>query len=293
MFDVDFEQDIVIGPAVIDSLSDFFTRHNSSLDALITILHVRTPITLMLILFTRLGQLAHLKHFDDPLTIFVHDNGNLSSLLLQPTSFPFLDYLLTRISSPPASSVPPSPTHSTAWLNQSVPSLLASIDEARTGFRTKMRKTKVALGLMKRVKEFMLRQGWRSADERSQVELMFEALKGRLSGDGRYLGTMVKCVLVSLCFWHYADDFPPPRKLPAAKLRSLLEDMHTFFQNMPSHVRRDEEPARTKIVAWISELASESESSQSGFVVQLAGMVGEWLTNYFQYVYHYIIFGGR
>ncbi|KIM92135.1 hypothetical protein PILCRDRAFT_810149 [Piloderma croceum F 1598] len=247
MFDVGFEQDIVIGPTVIDSLSDFFTRHNSSLDALITILH-----------------LAHLKHFDDPLTVFVHDDGNLSSLLLQPTSFPFLDHLLTRISAPPASSsVAPSPTHSTAWLNQSVPFLLASIDEARTGFRTKMRKTKVALGLMKRVKEFMLRQGWRSADERSQVELMFEALKGRLGRDGRYLGTMVK-------------------KLPAAKLRSVLEDMHTFFQNMPSHVRRDEEPARTKIVAWISELASESESSRSGFVVQLAGMVGGWLTNYFQ-----------
>jgi len=93
------------------------------------------------------------------------------------------------------------------------------------------------------------------------------------------------------CFWLYADNFSPRRKLPAAKLRSVLEDMHTFFQSMPSHVRRDEEPARMKIVAWISELASESESSQSGFVVQLAGMVGEWLTNYFQCVYRYLIFG--
>jgi len=60
-----------------------------------------------------------------------------------------------------------------------------------------MCKTKVALGLMKRVKEFMLRQGWRGPDERSQVELMFEALKGRLGRDGRYLGTMVKCVWIS------------------------------------------------------------------------------------------------
>jgi origin recognition complex subunit 3 len=147
-----------------------------------------------------------------------------------------------------------------------------------------MRKTKVALGLMKRVKEFMLKQGWRSADERSAVELMCEAMKGRLGRDGRYLGTMVKCVpfLLRLGRWlmflHYC------RKLPAAKLRSLLEDMHTFFHGMPSHVRRDEEPARTKIVAWISALASESESSLSGFVVQLAGTVGEWLMSYFQYV---------
>ena len=43
MFDVEFEPDIVLGPAVIDFLSDFFTRHNSSLDPLITVLHVRPP----------------------------------------------------------------------------------------------------------------------------------------------------------------------------------------------------------------------------------------------------------
>jgi origin recognition complex subunit 3 len=40
MFDVDFEPDVVIGSATIDFLSDFFTRHSSSLDAVITILHV-------------------------------------------------------------------------------------------------------------------------------------------------------------------------------------------------------------------------------------------------------------
>ena len=87
-------------------------------------------------------------------------------------------------------------------------------------------------------------------------------------------------------FVAFTDSFAPRRKLPAAKLRSVLEDMHTFFQSMSSHVRRDEEPARTKIVTWISALASESESSQSGFVVQLAGTVGEWLTSYFQCVFH-------
>jgi origin recognition complex subunit 3 len=88
----------------------------------------------------------------------------------------------------------------------------------------------------------------------------------------------------------FPDDLVQHRKLPAAKLRSALEDMHTFFRNMPSHIRKDEEPARTKIVAWISELASESESSQSGFVVQLAAMVGEWLTNYLQWVYRPFVF---
>jgi hypothetical protein len=66
--------------------------------------------------------------------------------------------------------------------------------------------------------------------------------------------------------------------------------MHTYFHNMPAEIRRGEETARTKIVSWISSLASESESSQSSFVVQLAGTVGEWLKSYFEYVTRLIPF---
>ena len=150
---------------------------------------------------------------------------------------------------------------------------------------------------MQRVKAFMLRQGWRSADERSEVGVYFEALKGRLGRDGRYLGSMVKCASFFLSFllflflrgcWEmFSNDglfWLQCRKLPAAILRSLLEDMHAFFHTLPLHVRREQESARTKLVAWISGLVPEAESSQSGFVVQLAGVVGEWLTGYFQYV---------
>jgi hypothetical protein len=79
--------------------------------------------------------------------------------------------------------------------------------------------------------ELMLRQDWRSVDERSQVKLMFEALKGWL---GRYLGTMVKCVsvivfLLASCFKAFPDDFASHSKLTAAKLPSGLEDIHTFL----------------------------------------------------------------
>jgi origin recognition complex subunit 3 len=239
-----------------------------------------------------------MKHFDDPLTIFVHETNHNPAFtvpnLLLPSSFPFLDYLLARVHAPSPSHIPPSPTHSASWLAQTIPSLLASVDDARVAFKTKMRKTKVALGLMKRVKEFMLRQGLRSADDRNAVDFMIAAMRGRLGRDGRYFGTMVKYVLSCFCVVAYdsvrSHFIHKYRKLPAAKLRSLLEDMHTYFHNMPSHVRREEEAARTKIVGWISALASEPESSQSGFVMQLAVTVGEWLISYFLYVPYSILF---
>jgi origin recognition complex subunit 3 len=143
------------------------------------------------IIIPNLNQLAHLKHFEDPLTIFVQDSNRIGSSVHLAASFPFFDYLLTRIHAPNP-NIPPPPSDSNTWRIQSILSLISSVDSARVAFRAKMRKTKVALGLMKRVKDYMLRQGWKSADDRSAVELMVEALKGRLGRDGRYLGTMVK-----------------------------------------------------------------------------------------------------
>lgn len=80
------------------------------------------------------------------------------------------------------------------------------------------------------------------------------------------------------------------RKLPAVKLRALLDEMHTWFHNMLGQFRREQEEIRTKIVEAIVALKSESsETSQSGHVVQIAGEVGEWLTVYFQCVVYFLI----
>lgn len=200
MFDVDFEPDVILGPTFIEYVSDFFTRHNSSLDALISTLHVSVYNLLLIYMLTDSLQLAHLKHFDDPLTIFTQDShlGHPSAeqaaqTLLMPSSFPFLDHLLTRLHAP-APNVPPSPDHASEWMNQNPATVLASIDEARINFRAKMSKTRVALGLMKRVNDFMFNNGWKGIVERNDVEWLCEALKGRLGRDGKYLGTMVKWV---------------------------------------------------------------------------------------------------
>lgn len=81
------------------------------------------------------------------------------------------------------------------------------------------------------------------------------------------------------------------RKLPAAKLRALLEEIHAYFHNMLGFIRSEHVEIRTKIVESTVALGSESsETNQSGPVVQLAGDVGELLTGYLQCVVAYLLF---
>ena len=54
---------------------------------------------------------------------------------------------------------------------------------------------RIAFRLMKLVREFMLRSGYKSAaSDQSVPELMIAAMSGRLGKESKYLGTMVKCV---------------------------------------------------------------------------------------------------
>jgi origin recognition complex subunit 3 len=140
-----------------------------------------------------------MKHFQEPLTIFVH-NTLLGSLrpdtaakkLLQPESFAFLDSIVTRVHNP---GTVPDVDHATRWLEQDVPALLNSIDEARQEFKMRARRVRIAFWLMKLIRDFMLRHGYKSAaPEGSVPELMIAAVSGKLGKESKYLGTMVKCV---------------------------------------------------------------------------------------------------
>jgi len=145
-----------------------------------------------------------MKHFQDPLTVFVHDallgtaQRDLAfEKLLQPESYAFLDSLVTRLHSP--GTVPPI-DHATRWLNQDPSALLESVDAARLEYKVRARRVRVGFRLLRTVQNFMLRQGYKSAaSERSVPEMMIGAMKGKLGRDGNYLGTMVKCVVVTFC----------------------------------------------------------------------------------------------
>lgn len=80
-----------------------------------------------------------------------------------------------------------------------------------------MRRTRMAFGLMRLVRAFMLKQGWKSAggdgDAKEVGEDMAQALRGRLGRDTRYLGTMVKYV-----------SFPPFLYIRRELINTLTEN---------------------------------------------------------------------
>src|SRR6266702_1236817 len=184
-FDLHFEPDIMVGPAALDFLTDFFCRHASSVEGSLLIL-----------------QLAHVKHFDEPLTVFVRDEllGTSSAELAteklsDPKGFTFLTSLFLWSFGPQELS-----SNQVGWPVNDVADLLASIAEARANFRSRLRRLKLAFGVLLRVRKVMLDLGYRTAEtDKTPLEMMSASLRGGLAREGKYLGTMTKsAVLYSL-----------------------------------------------------------------------------------------------
>ncbi|KAI0060018.1 hypothetical protein BV25DRAFT_1828445 [Artomyces pyxidatus] len=237
-FALDFEPDIAIGPSALEYLSDFFTRHSSSLDGLSIIL-----------------QLAHMKHFDEPLTIFVRDEllgtksiTSAAEALSTPDCFAFLDTLLAW------STDPHTVTNNTGWGNTDVSALLLAVREARVQFQTKLRGIKLAFGILRTVQRVMLSFGYRSAEtDKSLLELMSAAMKGQLEREGKYLGMMTK-------------------KLPADKLKVLLEELTVYASSVPTHLVEDLQSPNA-VFELISGMSDDG-------AVAAATQLGDWLTKF-------------
>lgn len=156
------------------------------------------------------GQLAHLKHFEEPLTILTHSNTSILPLISPnslPQAIPFLTDLHIHLHTlSPNPNVPPSQTHSTLWLStaSSPQALLEAVDTARETFRAKMRGMRVALGLLKMVDGFMVNNGYKGIlveRERDREvgpgDLEIAALRGRLEREAKWSGIHVKYVYFS------------------------------------------------------------------------------------------------
>lgn len=179
-FDLHFEPDIMVGPAALDFLSDFFCRNSTSIEGVLLIL-----------------QLAHLKHFDEPLTIFVQGEW------LDPS---FAELAAKKLSDPKAAAFVASlfswsfgpqelTSHEEGWPVNDVPGLLASIVEARANFHSRLCRLKLALGIMRRVQKVMLDLGHQGAGtDKTPLEMMSASLSGGLAREGKYLGTMTRSV---------------------------------------------------------------------------------------------------
>ncbi|TFK53049.1 hypothetical protein OE88DRAFT_1677789 [Heliocybe sulcata] len=259
-FSLDFEPEVMIGPAVLDYIVDYFTRYNQSTDAILTIL-----------------QLTYMKHYDNPLTFFARDSllgtsspAEAEQKLSKPTFFPFLDALFTRISLPsPAPALDPlfEPDGEPGddWSDVTVASLLASMDVLREKYKARLRDIKVGYRLMNLMKGVLVKVGYDTSAkkgnlevEKEDVELMRRALRGRCARESKTIGAAVK-------------------ELSAAEAKELLSSMHSFFQDLPGHVRRKEDKARVKIVSWKSQLQRGMEEEE---LVAFLEAIGDWVTQY-------------
>ncbi|KAA1471924.1 hypothetical protein DENSPDRAFT_929928 [Dentipellis sp. KUC8613] len=232
-FSLEFEPPIMIGPWVIDFLIDFFSRHTYSVDGVLTIL-----------------QLAYLKHFDEPLTIFAAEHDWPLDILEHPSAFPFLDRLL-------ASTLDAQSSRSAkGWPITDIPALLEFKNQAEADLQAHLRDARLAFRLMRCVQEFLVRQGYRKAEmEKDPFEMMCAALRGGLAREGKYLGLLVK-------------------KLSVEKLKGLLSDIRVLVTDLPPQTSEYGAP----IVSFLDE-ALELFDVHDG--AEIAEGISGWLVRYF------------
>jgi len=172
----------MIGPATLDFLTDFYCRHTSSVEGALLIL-----------------QLTHFKHFDEPLTVFARDEllGTSTAKLAaeklsNPKGTTFLTSLISWCFSPQKLA-----SNQVGWPVNDVVGLLASIAEARADFRSCLRRLNLAFGVLCRVQKVMLDLGYRTAEtDKTPLEMMSASLRGGLTREGKYLGTMTKSAVL-------------------------------------------------------------------------------------------------
>lgn len=126
-----------------------------------------------------------MKHFEEPLTVFLSEGSITSENLAHPNSAPFLDCILARIQS--SSLVP---DQAVGRLAEDVDNLLVLVGNARVAFRKKSKSLRVAFQLFLVVQRFMTSLG--SKSEKTLPELMCAAVRGRLGTPSQYLCSLVK-----------------------------------------------------------------------------------------------------
>lgn len=149
-----------------------------------------------------------MKHFDDPLTVFVHDSllgktdlKHTVAMLLELSSSPFLDSVLSRTNRSSPATI------------HDVSNMLTSLDATRQRFYTSARQMRIGLKLMILIHEFMKRQERRLSYPQftwTVSELMVFALKGKLGQPVKNLGLIVTFVCLFLrhgYFNFFVDTF--------------------------------------------------------------------------------------
>lgn len=140
-----------------------------------------------------------MKHTDEPLTLFLFGNNldcsnEKSALrkLAKPESFPFLEYLFTRVLSSQTNQ------QQSRWKSDrnDLTSLLSVITDCRAKFHGQCQKFRIGFCLLLLVRKFVIDLGYKSVDSeedgKSLLDVMSRGLRGRLARDWKYLGLVIK-----------------------------------------------------------------------------------------------------
>jgi len=96
-----------------------------------------------------------------------------------------------------------------------------------------------------------------------------------------------------MCSW--CTDRLFSRKLKATELRNILDILNHYFFNMPSHVRTQEQEARTQITLLRSRISDSDDDADPP--TEIASIFSDWLVKYLRFVTSFMILlgydGGR
>ena len=157
-------------------------------------------------------QIAYLKHFEEPLSIFVHDSdldgaaGQNEHPLNDQDNLPIIESLLSELATTAFETDDDEETSPDAqaqlWQDATVESLAQMVDDARESFFARATNMRVAYQVFTRARVALQEQGIRvtmpAAREETTLEFMSRVMKGRAMRDVNHLVMTVKCVICVL-----------------------------------------------------------------------------------------------
>ncbi|KAF7789989.1 hypothetical protein EIP86_000937 [Pleurotus ostreatoroseus] len=255
-FDVAFDPSVALGAEVLEFLADFSARHTPLLDATLSIL-----------------QIAHLKHFEEPLTVLVLDSKlgqgqtqrGQKHILHQPENFRFLDELLSQLQTQASPTGASSLTNGLTWNDASVEKLVQKIDEARELFRLRSRQMRLGYQVFTCVLQSLKDQGiaFNVPNARPETPMQFMA---RFVGGEQVIRRDLKHLALVV------------KKLSRGQLEHVLSQLYVLFYNLPPALRRNETSPRE----FITQIRGKLEGPVESVDRDSASAVSEWLKTYIE-----------
>ncbi|KAG7442905.1 uncharacterized protein BT62DRAFT_988551 [Guyanagaster necrorhizus] len=239
-FTTTFDPDVMLGPAALGFIVDYYSRYNSSLDSLLNMF-----------------QLVYLKHFMiNPLSPLVKTTP-AADILSAVASYSFVDTLFGRLCTTKTSD---------AWREKPLPTLIIAVDEAREVFNACIRKSRLGFELMIVVNTSLASLGYKSVEPDAHhstalLRIAIDLVKGRATKHIEMLSSLI-------------------RKLKFSEVSSFLDTLRTYYRDAPAHIRDQEGKHKEHIDHFIAGLPQEGDDQYSEKMRQLAIDIGDWLLNY-------------